>query len=189
MPYRWGFCDRHWREERARFGPHRVHTRGTVNERFWAKVDKGPGCWTWNAGREPKGYGQFGMDRGGTRWTTTPAHRVAWELVNGPIPEGLLVLHHCDNPPCVRPDHLYIGTHADNARDRTERGRGRQCPPELHARGERHARSKLTETTVRDIRSRYAAGGISQQALADEYGTIQSAISCVILRKTWRHVT
>jgi hypothetical protein len=184
----WGYCKRHWRQERERLGPRRTIVWGTPEERFWVKVTRGKSCWVWKARRGRGGYGQFKVDRGGKRWVTMPAHRFSWELAHGPIPDEMLVLHRCDNPPCVRPDHLYLGTHADNARDRDSQGRGRQCPPELHAKGERVGLSKLTEAAVRDIRARYAKGGISQQALADEYGVVQTIVSRVIRRETWRHV-
>jgi hypothetical protein len=86
--------------------------------RFWSKVEKGQGCWTWTAGRNADGYGWFKISGG-----PKVAHRVAWELTNGPIPEGLIVRHRCDNPPCVNPGHLELGTHKDNRRDCSQRGR------------------------------------------------------------------
>ena len=118
------------------------------------------------------------------------AHRIAYELAYGP-PEGQ-VLHHCDNPPCVRPSHLYDGTHKQNMADRTNRGRtyrGPRANVENIPRGERNTNAKLTEAAVREIRALYAAGGISQQALADWYGVNQTKISDVVRRKTWKHVT
>lgn len=81
-------------------------------DRFWPKVEKGDGCWEWQAHRNPEGYGVIGIDR-----VPVGAHRVAWELTYGPIPEGIYVCHHCDNPPCVRPDHLFLGTNSDNIID------------------------------------------------------------------------
>jgi len=87
-------------------------------ERFWAKVDRSGDCWVWIGTRWPTGYGQM---RGDGRQLM--AHRVAWQIVKGPIPEGLFVCHKCDNPPCVRPDHLFLGTAADNTRDRDVKGR------------------------------------------------------------------
>ena len=93
----------------------------TMEQRFWEKVNReGSGCWEWQACRQHNGYGQFYVSR---HRTSNQAHRVAWELTHGPIPAGLWVLHHCDNPPCVRPDHLWVGDRADNMRDAVAKGR------------------------------------------------------------------
>jgi hypothetical protein len=86
--------------------------------RFWAKVEKSDGCWTFAPAR-PNDYGSFYRYRG----AKVKAHRYSWELHFGPIPDGLDVCHHCDNPPCVRPDHLFLGTHQDNMRDLQQKGR------------------------------------------------------------------
>lgn len=91
-----------------------------VPERFWSKVDQSGDCWLWTANRDHDGYGQFTMDG---RHRKAP--RVSFELVKGPIPDGLCVLHSCDNPPCVRPDHLRIGTRLENTRESIARGRFR----------------------------------------------------------------
>jgi hypothetical protein len=107
----------------ARFGPR----PRPVADRFWEKVEKGDGCWTWVGTRTGRGYGTF---RANDPRRQEPAHRLSWEFVNGPIPDGLSVLHHCDNPPCVRPDHLFLGTRGDNNRDAAAKGRT--------ARGDRH---------------------------------------------------
>ena len=90
-----------------------------LGDRFGTKVQSGSGCWEWTGTRTKRGYGQLGVS-GKTKW----AHRVSWEINNGPIPDGLFVCHHCDNPPCVRPSHLFLGTHQDNMRDMAEKGRG-----------------------------------------------------------------
>lgn len=106
----------------------RPYSTRPLAERFWEKVEQGPGCWEWMAGRDSAtGYGRIRIGRAGSKHQL--AHRVSWELANGPIPDGLWVLHHCDNPPCVNPAHLYLGTTIDNNRDRDARGRT--------ARGER----------------------------------------------------
>jgi hypothetical protein len=121
----------------------------TLSERFWAKVKKGESCWLWAAWRLPSGYGQI---RAGERLLR--AHRVAWELTNGPIPDGLCVLHNCpggDNPACVNPAHLWLGTNAENTHDMVAKGRyarhnaeKTRCP-----RGHRYAGENLyTETSA-----------------------------------------
>jgi HNH endonuclease len=91
------------------------------------------------------------------------------------VPDGLLVCHTCDNPPCVLPDHLFIGTDADNNADRLSKGRYDSI-------------AKLTEADVREIRSRYAAGGVTQRALAEEFGVIHQTIHSIIRRKNWKHI-
>src|ERR1700756_2891954 len=123
--YARGWCEMHYARWRRHGKPDAVkfqYLRGRVEDRFWAKVAKGPGCWEWQGKRHYKGYGHFTV-RGQGRRRTLKAHRVSWELANGPIPEGLHVLHSCDNPPCVNPDHLFLGTDMDNVHDRDAKGR------------------------------------------------------------------
>lgn len=119
---------------------------------------------------------------------------MAWVLVNGEIPNGMQVLHECDNPPCVRPEHLFLGTAADNADDKT--AKGRQAKGEDHGKriragqvkvGELHPNSAVSESDVRTIRERYAAGEL-QRVLAEEYGVTATAISYIVRRINWKHV-
>lgn len=161
-----------------------------VAARFWSKVEKSPdpdGCWIWTGARYPSGYGKVTIN-GETRY----AHRVAWELTNGPIPPGKDVCHNCpggDNPACCNPDHLWIGTPKDNSQDMIAKGRhSSKTHPEQLPRGCAHPGSKLTEAEVYEIRARAAGGGVTQTALAAEYGVAQPVISQIILRKTWRHI-
>lgn len=130
-------------------------------ERFRSKVAVGPPgeCWEWQAARGPKGYGRYN-----TGGSVKVASRMAWELTFGPIPAGLLVCHRCDNPPCVNPAHLFLGTHADNSLDMVAKGRSPRAP------GERSGKAKLTEDQVRAIRAAYAAGEPTR-SIAGRFGT------------------
>ena len=156
----------------------------TVKERLYSRLREEPGpldtpCLVFTGFRNADGYGKIAF-KGEAR----SAHRVAWILEHGDPPASTpQVLHHCDNPPCCRISHLYIGTPADNARDKVRRGRAKGEPPV----GERHHWAKLTEQAVLDIRRRYAAGETGRR-LATEYGVTFSLISCVVLRKCWRHL-
>ena len=145
----------------------------SVRARFEDKVDAGPGggCHLWVAGRKASGYGTITVAR-----RKVLAHRLSWELANGPIPDGMCVLHRCDNPPCVNPDHLFLGTHADNSRDRNEKGR--------QARGVKNRHAKLTPDEVRAIR----ADTRRQVDIARAYGVTPQAVHDIIRRKNWRHI-
>lgn len=151
-----------------------------VAERFWAKVDKrGPDeCWPWIGFCKPSGYGQFWWDG-----TMRQAHRVAWILTRGEIPDGLYACHHCDNPPCVNPAHLWLGTRAENRRDQGEKGRDQF--PRPWQQGERHWSAKLSAEDVAEIRREYAAGGVTQTALAARYGIRNGHVSRIIRREVW----
>ena len=150
-----------------------------IAERFWSKVNKGDGCWEWTAALNSSGYGSFGI--GGK---ICGAHRVAWELTNGPITSKQFVCHRCDNPSCVNPDHLFLGDHGVNARDREAKGRGRGAAP----LGERNGSAKLTEGQVRSIRLLYRNGERSQADLGRMFGVTQTVIGDLVRRKTWKHV-
>lgn len=161
-------------------------------ERFWSHVDRSGGtsaCWVWKACLQGTGYGQAVVGR-----RRMGAHRLAWILERGPIVDGLFVLHHCDTRPCVNPSHLYLGTQKDNMRDCWERGRAafQKDAAAVRARsgapGTRHSRAKLTEVSAAELIQRYRRGGITQRALAAEYGVHQSIISEVINGKRWPHV-
>ena len=148
-------------------------------ERFWPKVDMSGDCWLWQARRDKDGYGDIRL--GGKHGGHVRAHRVSWELHNGCIPDGLIVCHKCDNPPCVNPAHLFLGTHKDNSIDRTRKGRGRD------SRGEKQGGAKLTANDVIDIRS-LRAFGAEGRALARAFGVSEASIAFICQRKTWRHV-
>jgi hypothetical protein len=167
----------------------------TQAQRFWrtfALIDKGPGCWEWPGPRNREGYGLVHVLRDGKDSSTT-ASRMFWELTNGPIPEGSDVCHHCDNPPCLRPEHLFLGTHAENIRDAQKKGRVPIRVPPLRngragVRGENSWCAKLTDHLVAQIREAYASGDFLMRELAERHGVDLGTVSRVINRKLWRHV-
>jgi len=141
---------------------------------FWSKVDKGDGtgCWLWTGETTADGYGVFRRSGGRKAY----AHRVGWCLHHGlEVPAHLDVLHHCDTPACVRGTHFFTGTQADNNRDRAEKGRTRM------GRGN----ARITAEVAASIRARYAAGGITQGALAAEHGLSNQAVSMIVTGQTW----
>lgn len=162
------------------------HTRPPL-ERFWEKVDAsggGDACWPWLAARDVDGYGFFFIARG---LSSVRATRFMWELFNGAIAEGLLACHSCDNPPCVNPAHLFLGTPTDNARDRESKHRHPHIGPLSPRRGERHPFAKLTDDDVRYIRSAVSEG-VRPIRLAERFGVGKNAISDIVHRKKWQSV-
>ena len=143
---------------------------------FWRQVDlsaTGDGCWPWLGSLGKGGYGRVSY-----RGWQTYSHRVSWLLANGAIPAGMYVLHRCDNPPCVRPSHLFLGTLADNNRDRSSKGRSARLA------GSRNPRSRLTERAVRLIRQDFAAG-VPQKVLAAQWGVSPAHISQIVTFRRW----
>ena len=152
-------------------------------ERFWEKVDKGDGsqCWIWNASRSKQGYGRFARNDG----QFVQASRFAYEITYRQIPEGMDVLHSCDNQPCVRPDHLFLGTDLDNRRDAIRKGRARLPLPPI---GSRNGQATMAEDQVLEARIRYSRGGVSVETLAQAYGVSRQAMDDVITGESWKHV-
>ncbi len=193
-------------------------SRLPILERFWLRVNKdgpipahkpelGP-CWVWTGATTYQGYGKMNI-RGVRNFT----HRISWEIHNGPVPDGLWVLHKCDFTTCCRPDHLFVGTNQDNTADSTTKGRrasgerhGTHTKPETLKRGDEHwtnrmpekvkgesnGFSKLTDDEVRAIRKAYKGDEYtnreSQQSIADRFGIHQTAVSAIVRRQTWTHV-
>jgi hypothetical protein len=143
-----------------------------VLERFWSLViapENADACWEWSGTRGKNGYAAMRVGR-----KRVYAHRISYVIQHGGIPDGLWVLHHCDNRPCCNPAHLYAGTPSNNAQDRERRDRGH--------------RRKLNEQSVIEIRRIYAAGGTLQTEIARQFGVSHDLISQVVRRQAWRHV-
>lgn len=154
----------------------------TVGEKFWSKVMRSDdGCWGWR-GAPLKGTG-YGVIHGipqGSRRVSISAHRLSWLLHRGPIPRGIFVCHRCDNRLCTRPDHLFLGTQADNAADMKRKNR--------HAAGSRSAHAKLSEKDAGSIKSLYSRGTWTQADLSKKFGVSQTTISFVLSGTRWSHV-
>jgi hypothetical protein len=149
-------------------------------DRFHAKL--GPevnGCRLWRGSRDSQGYGRLNV-----AGIPQLAHRVAWVIAHGPIPEGMCVLHRCDNPPCANVDCLFLGTMADNTADMV--AKRRWAPPPVAA-GEENVTAILTEEKVREIRAAFARGR-SKMGLGRDFGVSPTTIYDVVTGKTWRHV-
>src|SRR6202035_1883893 len=156
-----------------------VHREIPLEHRFWNEVQKSDHCWTWTGPLTSKGYGKIAVKLHGV-WSPILVHRLSYELEYGPIPHNLMVCHHCDNPCCVRPDHLFLGTNDDNIQDKLDKGR--------QTKGTTVPSSKVTEEQVTEIRKRYIAGGITKTALAHEYGLGKPAMGDILNRVTWKHL-
>lgn len=149
--------------------------------RFWSKVEKTDDCWLWIAGTDKNGYGLIKLDGRSLR-----AHRISWMLKNNQlIPNQMFVCHSCDNPSCVNPAHLWLGTAQDNARDRDVKGRHGFGRVGATYRGQDHHQAKLTKEAVLEIRS---CKSKTQRLLAQEYGVSEATISLIKSRKIWTHI-
>lgn len=167
----------------ARFCSRRCASRSVpkrpLTTRFWEKVDNSGGdsaCWIWTAYRDRKGYGRIQRNGSGS---PTQAHIISWEIACGPVPSGQCVLHRCDNPSCVNPAHLFLGTKADNNADMRAKGR--------HAHGERQGSAVLSEQDVRNIIALRKEGGLLTD-LAVRFGVSESHISEISRGKAWAHL-
>lgn len=182
-PGRRGWCEAHYKRW-YRYGD--VHVSRAVSNdmsveqrlRYHGWTVTASGCWEWNGGLSSKGYG--GLWYKGVNYKT---HRLAYETWVGPIPEGLHILHSCDNPPCINPEHLRPGTNDENVQDKMNRDRhgyGRM-------QGSRHGRSKLTEEEVILMRESHQ-NGIDAKQLAATYGVSPDHVRLILRRGVWRHV-
>jgi hypothetical protein len=178
-----GLCNKHWRRNRKYGSPVALRSyaalgRGLPPEtRFRMCIKKrASGCWEWMAARDRDGYGVFKGEIDGILYKK--AHRFSFALHNGPIPAGLQVCHHCDNPSCCNPEHLWLGTVRANQQDKWEKGRGRA------ANGEASGRAKLTKKQV----ARILADARPYSAIAADYGVTASTIGSIKQRVSWRTV-
>lgn len=153
-----------------------------LNDRFWTKVDRyhPSGCWVWLANRNNKGYGLF---RPGGTLPKELAHRLSYAEANGQIPKGSLILHSCDNPACVNPDHLRVGDHKANTADMDSRGRRNNNTP----KGEANCNARMTADAVVRLRLRYVAGDPLSD-LVREFGCSENALPDYTTGRSWKHV-
>jgi hypothetical protein len=178
-----GFCRTHYLRMQKHGTLELKRIVGDDVARFWSKVDKnGPlhpallsRCWLWNAPCNEHGYGYLSIES-----RSVLAHRYSYQLHSGAIPSSMGVLHKCDNPPCVNPEHLFLGTQLDNGIDMIVKGRS--------TAGEKHASAKVTEAEVVEIRALYASGTFSQKALGKSFGLSQMSIGRIVNRKYWKHI-
>lgn len=162
-------------------GKYGEYKKRGVNDRFWEKVAVGEkdDCWEWKASCR-HGYGQFGVRAG----YIEIAHRYSWIIANGPIPDGLCALHKCDNPKCVNPNHLFLGTRADNTMDMCEKGRNRSRP----TLGTKNGASKLSEEQVLGVVTRHTSGE-SIHSLSRSLKISRPSIKAILVGKTWKWLT
>lgn len=174
--YAKALCRKHWeRQHRNGTVELKISDReSTIAERLDALQITNGECNEFGGYRNANGYGELTY-----RGRLTLAHRASYERHNGPIPDGMIVCHRCDNPPCINPDHLYVGTHADNGQDKAERRRS--------TRGVRNAAAKLTDDDVLTIR-RLRVDGWTYARLGDRFGVGKTTIGRVVRRAIWNHV-
>ena len=182
-----GYCRNHWLAWRTHGDPlvNNKNKRRPIGDRFWEKVDKRgqDECWPWTGFLNKYGYGQIG--RGGKYGGQRLSSRLSYELHFGIVPDDLDVCHHCDNPACVNPSHLFLGTHADNMRDCWSKGRGR-CDG-AGRRGSTNGNHRLTEIQVETIRD-LAKSGRSYRGLARQFSVSKTLVSFIVRRTVWTHI-
>lgn len=144
---------------------YKINHRGTIEERFWSKIRKTTDCWLWE-GSKSSGYGKICVNN-----KSVSVHRISFILHKGKIPKGMSVLHTCDEPSCVNPNHLWVGTHRENMMDRDNKGRS--------------GTAKLNRKKVKEIRNIYSTRDCTQEELGKQFGVSTTAISNIIKNKRW----
>ena len=148
---------------------------------FWKRVRKTENCWIWTGGHRESGYGTMTEKTEDGHFYLKLAHRFSWKIHNGPIPNGMFICHHCDNPTCVRPDHLFIGTPKDNTQDSVKKGRHTPFPVLIGTANPQH---KLTNEQVREIRKNIE----SHAQAAARFGVTKSLICAIRRGRVWKHL-
>ena len=143
-------------------------------DRLWNRTDRSNGCWIWLGAKVTDGYGEIMVNGKQIR-----THRLAWELTNGSIPKGMCVCHRCDNPSCINPKHLFLGTNNDNIQDRIKKGR-RGGPKG----GENYISSKLKSFQIKEIRM--LKGEMSERKIAEEYHIGKSQVHRIVSKQCWK---
>ena len=146
-------------------------------DRLWNRTNRESGCWEWIGCKDGSGYGLISLNG-----KMVKTHRLAWELTYGSIPNGLFVCHHCDNPACINPEHLFLGTNKDNMQDKIKKGRRNGGGP---AKGERNGAAKISCKDAVEIR-RLHENGLSGRKIADKFGISDSQIFRIILNQCWK---
>lgn len=160
----------------------RNRSRLPIDVRFWKFVNKTDSCWLWTGAKMHFGYGA--INSGGHYGRALRAHRVSWEIHNGPIPADLFVLHHCDVPSCVNPKHLFLGDDLANNRDMTRKGRRNDS---IKAKGTRHWGAKLLDIDITEIRQQRSSG-MGLRSLSERHGVSMGQISRIALKQSWKHI-
>ena len=142
--------------------------------KFWEKINVKNECWIWAGNQDKYGYGRIGIN-----YKRYYAHRLAYELIYGLIPEGMLVCHKCDNPLCINPEHLFLGTNGDNSKDMVNKNRS------YHPIGELHPLHKLTNEQVIEIKQLYSTGKYLQTELAKQFNVCSTEICLLVNNKRW----
>jgi hypothetical protein len=174
-----GMCNRHYlRHKRSGTTKDNGNSHASLSVRFFRKVDKTETCWVWTGNTSRNGYGS--IQSGGKGSATLSAHRLSYEMHKGQIPNGYVVMHSCDNPSCVNPDHLSVGTFKENTADMIGKGRKRTTAP----RGADNGKAKLNDSLVRYIRQ----SGKNTASIARELSLSANCIRSVRTGRTWSHV-
>jgi hypothetical protein len=155
-------------------GHHKHGLRKPLAPRFWAKVNKTDKCWEWTGCKTGAGYGQIRVEG-----KSILAHRISWEMHHGHILGNMFVLHHCDNPSCVRPDHLFVGSNVDNVQDMISKGR------KVTFRGDHVVSAQLTNDDAKRIRIEYQSGTSSARQIAKRYGVSHTTILGIVNNKRY----